>query len=189
MWKSALLSQIRDIVGVALQATYRALCHSSEVGDQCSFSTVLGVNTNLLLAMCSHPCLSWVSGVEPFDCECCIVEVCGGVLDFVFFWSVFFPLGSVLELVVVESRVDDFVEFVFIFSFYLNRWRWLLEFWGELLFLVRFEKRNVSGVVCLYRQRKGQLKSACFNPCQEFEWWDFLVVQFPRWSCDVDVAW
>jgi len=37
------------------------------------------------------------------------------------------PLGSVLELVVVESRVDDFVEFVFVFSFYLNRRRWFLD--------------------------------------------------------------
>ena len=37
------------------------------------------------------------------------------------------PLGSVLEFVVVESRVDDFVEFVFVFSFYLNRRRWFLD--------------------------------------------------------------
>jgi len=28
-----------------------------------------------------------------------------------------------LELVVVDSRVDDFVEFVFVFSFYLDRRR------------------------------------------------------------------
>jgi len=32
-----------------------------------------------------------------------------------------------LELVVVESRVDDFVKFVFVFSFYLNRRRGFLD--------------------------------------------------------------
>jgi len=32
-----------------------------------------------------------------------------------------------LELVVVESRVDDFVEFVFVVFFYLDRRRGLLD--------------------------------------------------------------
>ena len=53
-------------------------------------------------------------------------EVFGGVPDFVFFWSLSFPLSSVLELVVVESRVDDFIEFQFVISFYLNRRRGFL---------------------------------------------------------------
>ena len=64
--------------------------------------------------------------MELSDCIGCIVEVFGGVPDFVFFWSVSFPLSTVLELVVVESTVDDFVEFVFVFSFYLNRRRGFL---------------------------------------------------------------
>jgi len=44
-----------------------------------------------------------------------------------------------LEPVVVESIVDDFVEFVFVFSFYLNRRRGLLDLTGESGVLVRFE--------------------------------------------------
>ena len=89
--------------------------------------TVGGAEGDLLIVMCSQFWLSWVFGVESFDCECCIVEVFCGVPDFVFFWSVSFPLRSVLELVVVESRVDDFVEFVFVLSFYPNRRRWFLD--------------------------------------------------------------
>ena len=54
------------------------------------------------------------------DCVFCIVEVFRGVPDFIVFWCVTFPPSSILELVVVESQVDDFVEFVFVFSFYLN---------------------------------------------------------------------
>ena len=80
-----------------------------------------------MIVMCSQFWLSGVVGVESFDCECCIVEVFRRVPDFVFFWSVSFPLRSVLEFVVVEPRVDDFVEFVFVFSFYLNRRGWLLD--------------------------------------------------------------
>ena len=65
----------------------------------------------------------WISFVEFSDYIGYIVEVLHWVRDLLFFWSVSFPLSSVLELIVVESRVDDFVEFVFVFSFYLNRRR------------------------------------------------------------------
>ena len=114
--------------------------------------------------------------MELSDCIGCIVEVFVGVPDFVFFWSVSFPLSSVLELVVVELGVDDFVEFVFVFSFYLNRRRgfWCLR--GELVVLVRFKKRYVDGIVYLHRGWKGQLICACSNLCQDFEWSNFLVV-------------
>jgi len=57
------------------------------------------------------------------DSVFCIVDVFCGVPDFIVFWGVTFPLSSVLKLVVVKSRVDDLVEFVFVFSFYLNRRR------------------------------------------------------------------
>ena len=127
--------------------------------------------------------------MELSDCIGCIVEVFGGVPDFVFFRSVSFPLSSVLELVVVESRVDDFFEFVFVFSFYLDRRRGFLYLQGESVVLVRFKKRYVDGVVYLHRGWKGQLICACSNPCQDLERSDFLVVQFLRRSCGVDVAW
>ena len=119
----------------------------------------------------------------------CIVQVFGGLLDIVFLWSVSFPLSSVLELVVMESRVDDLVEFVFVSSFYLNRRRAFLDLREESVVLVRFEKRNVDGVVYLHRGWKGKFICACSNPCQDFEWSDLFVVQFLRRSCGVDVAW
>jgi len=42
-----------------------------------------------------------------------------------------------LELVVVESEVDYFVELVFVFSFYLNRRRGFFDLWRESVVLVR----------------------------------------------------
>ena len=83
--------------------------------------------------------------MELSDCIGCIVEVLRWVPDFFFFWSVSFPLSSVLELIIVETRVDDFVEFVFVFSFYLNRRRGFLYLQGELVVLVRFKNRYVDG--------------------------------------------
>ena len=56
-----------------------------------------------------------------------MLEVAGGVPDFVVFRRITGPLGLVLKFVVVEPRVDDFVEFVFVFSFYLNRRRGFLN--------------------------------------------------------------
>jgi len=52
-----------------------------------------------------------------------------------------------LELVVVESTVDDFVEFLFVFSFYLNRRRGSFDLRGESVPLVRFEGGDVECVV------------------------------------------
>ena len=62
-----------------------------------------------------------------FDGVDCMFEVASRIPNFVVFRRITGPLGSVLEFVVVESRVDDFVEFVFVFSFYLNRRRWFLD--------------------------------------------------------------
>ena len=83
-------------------------------------------------------------------CIGCIVEFFRGVPDFIFFWSVSFPLSSILDLLVVESRVYDFVEFEFFFSFYLNKRRGFLNLLGESVVLVRFKKRYVDGVVYLH---------------------------------------
>ena len=47
----------------------------------------------------------------------------------------------------MESRVDDFVEFVFVFYFYLNRRRGFFDLRGESMVLVGFEGRDVEGVV------------------------------------------
>ena len=73
---------------------------------------------------------SWflrITVMKSFDCVSGIFEVTGGIPDSVVFRRITGPLGSVLKFVVVESRVDDFVEFVFVFSFYLNRRRWFLD--------------------------------------------------------------
>ena len=47
----------------------------------------------------------------------------------------------------MESRVDAFVEFVFVFSFYLNRRRGFVYLSGESVLLVRFDKGDVECVV------------------------------------------
>ena len=61
--------------------------------------------------------------MKSFDGVGCMFEVASRVPDFIVFRRVTGPLGSVLKLVVVESRVDDFVKFVFVFTFYLYRRR------------------------------------------------------------------
>ena len=74
---------------------------------------------------------SWflrITVMKSFDGVVCMLEVASGVPNFVVFGRITGPLGSVLKFVVVESRVDDFVEFVFVFSFYPNRRRWFLDF-------------------------------------------------------------
>jgi len=82
-----------------------------------------GAEDDLWIVMCVHSWLSWLAPVESLDCVFCILEVSCWVPDFIVFWRVSFPLSSVSELVLVESRVDDLVEFVFVFSFYLDRRR------------------------------------------------------------------
>ena len=73
---------------------------------------------------------SWflrITVMKSFDGVSGMFEVNGSVPDFVVFRRITGPLGPVLKVVVVESRVDDFVKFVFVFSFYLNRRRWFLD--------------------------------------------------------------
>ena len=73
---------------------------------------------------------SWflrITVMKSFDTVGCMFEVASRVPVFIVFRRITCPLGSVLELVIMESRVDDFVEFVFVFSFYLNRRRWFLD--------------------------------------------------------------
>ena len=65
--------------------------------------------------------------MKSFDGVDCMFEIASRVPDFVVFRRITGPLGSLLKLVVVKSRVDDFVEFVFVFSFYPNRGRWFLD--------------------------------------------------------------
>ena len=67
-------------------------------------------------------------------------EVTSRVPDFVVFRRKTGPHGLVLKLVVVESRVDYFVEFVFALAFYLDRRRWLLYLRGKLVVFVGFEE-------------------------------------------------
>ena len=65
--------------------------------------------------------------MKSFDCLNYMFEITSWVPDFVVFRRITGPLGSILDLIVVESRVDDFVKFVFVFSFYLNRRWWFLD--------------------------------------------------------------
>jgi len=81
------------------------------------------------------------------DCVFCIVQVFCWVPDFIVFGGLAFPPRSILELVVVESRVDDFVEFVFVFSFYLNMRSRFFDLRGESFVLIRFVEGDVECVV------------------------------------------
>ena len=47
----------------------------------------------------------------------------------------------------MESRGNDFIEFVFVLSFYLNRRRGSFDLIGKLGVLVRFEEGDVECVV------------------------------------------
>src|SRR5437588_6265139 len=71
----------------------------------------------------THSGLSWVSLVEAFDCEGCIFEVVCWVPSFIVFGRISSPLGSILQFSVMCPRVDDFFEFVFLFSCYFDRRR------------------------------------------------------------------
>jgi len=106
-----------------------------------------GAEDDLLIVTCIHSGLRWVAPVESLDSMFSMVEVFSGVPDFIVFWLVAFPLSSIFELIVLELRVDDFVEFVFIFSVYLNRMTGFFDLRGELFVLVRFEEGDVEGVV------------------------------------------
>jgi len=57
------------------------------------------------------------------------------------------PFGWILEIVVLESNVDDFVEFVFLLSLCLKRRMWFFDLRGESVVLVRFEKGDLECVV------------------------------------------
>ena len=78
--------------------------------------------------------------MKSFDCVDCMFEVASRVPDIVVFLRITDPLGSALKLVVVESRVDDFVKFVFVFSFYLKRRRGLFNLRGKFVGFVGFEQ-------------------------------------------------
>ena len=56
-----------------------------------------------------------------------IFELFCEVPGLVVFWRITGPLDTVLEFVSVKTRVDDFFEFVFWFSIYLNRRRRRLD--------------------------------------------------------------
>jgi len=110
------------LVGVALRGTS---CASLSRLRECRSCLTMGggAEDDLLIVTCIHSGLSWVAPVESLDCVFRLIEVFRRVTDFIVFWRVVFPLSSILKPLVVESRVDDFVEFVFVFSLYLNRRR------------------------------------------------------------------
>ena len=93
-----------------------------------------------------------------------------------------------MERVLLKSRVADFVEFVFLFSFYLNRTREFFDLRGELLVSVRFKEGDVEGVVYGHRGWGGQLISACSNFCKDSPGSDFVEVQFLQWFCIPNVG-
>ena len=111
------------------------------------FDWARGAENDLLIVTSTNSGLSWVVPVEFLDFVFCMGEAFCRVSDFIMFRSVSFPLGSILELIVVESRVDDFVKFVFVFSFYINRSRGFFDLRGESVVLVWFQEGDMECVV------------------------------------------
>ena len=81
------------------------------------------MEVDLVMVMCTQSQFSGVPGVEIFNGDVGIFEVFCGVPGLVVFWRIIGPLGTVLEFVSVKTIVDDFFEFLFCFSVYLNRRR------------------------------------------------------------------
>src|ERR1700744_4143455 len=85
-----------------------------------SFLTSSWVGRLLLFSVSMVVTPSWflrITVMKSFDGVGCMFEVARRVPDFVVFRGITGPLGSVLKLVVMESRVDDFVEFVLLLLF------------------------------------------------------------------------
>ena len=99
-----------------------------------------GSEADLLIVTCTQSWFPGVPGVELFYGEAGIVEVFGSIPSFIVFRGVTCPLGSVLEFVTVEARVNDFFEFVLGFSVYLNRRRRSLDLGRKLIVFVWFEE-------------------------------------------------
>ena len=93
---------------------------------------------DLVMVTCTQSWFPGVLGVESFNGDAGIFEVFCWVPGLVMFWRITGPLGTVLEFVSVKARVDDFFEFVFWFSVYLNRRSRSLDLSGELVVFVRF---------------------------------------------------
>src|ERR1700759_5673630 len=99
-----------------------------------SFLTSSWVGRLLLFSVSIVVTPSWflrITVMKSFDGVDCMFEVASRVPDLIVFRRITGPIGSVLELIIVESRVYYFVELVFVFSFYLNRRRWFSGLLGE----------------------------------------------------------
>ena len=82
-----------------------------------------GSLADLLMVTCTQSWFPGVPGVELFRGEAGILEDFCWIPGLIVFRRVTGPLGSVLEFVTVETRVNDFFEFVLGLSAYLNRRR------------------------------------------------------------------
>ena len=90
--------------------------------------------------------------MKSFDSVDCMFEVASRIPDFLVFRRITGPLSLVLELVVVKSRVDNFVEFEFVFSFYLNRRGGVLDSVRETCCLRRVPGER-CGMCCVFSSR------------------------------------
>ena len=97
-----------------------------------------GSEADLLMVTCTQSWFPGVPEVELFSGEVGIVEFFCWVPGLAVFRRVTGPRGSVLEFVMVQVGVNDFFEFVFRFSVYLDRWRRPLNLLRKLIVFVGF---------------------------------------------------
>ena len=129
---SLLPPSIDGLVGVALLGKNLSLFHSSWAvagGGVGVFSPLTrgGSEVDLVMVTCTQSRISGLPGVELLNGHACIAKVVCWVPGLIVFWRVTGPLGTVLQAVSVNARVDNFFQFVFWFSLYLNRQRRCLD--------------------------------------------------------------
>jgi hypothetical protein len=69
-----------------------------------------------------------------------VIEVFDG-FPCTFMGLITFPINIILELIVDDSRIENLFDFILIDIFDGNRRRWRLNSTGNLINLVRFQKR------------------------------------------------
>ena len=82
-----------------------------------------GQEVDLGMVMFTQSWFSRVLGIKIFNRDACIFDVFCGVPSLVVFQRITDPLCLLQEFVSVKERVNDFFEFIFWLSVYLDRWR------------------------------------------------------------------
>src|ERR1700694_1498546 len=100
-----------------------------------------------------------------------------------------FPIDIILKLVVDNSRIEDFFDFIFIDIFDCNRGRWRLSTARNLICLIWFQQSRVE--YWMYFHCSWKLEFECHfafaDDFEDFKRTETLVIEFSRGSCSCDI--